>query len=65
MVENHECGLFANPLYPEDLILQIKKLESDNDLFLLFSKKARSLAENKYDKDILIPKVINVIEQSK
>ena len=65
MVEEHNCGLFANPLIPKDLIRQIQKLESDVELRKELSKNSRLLAENVYDKSILIPKLVEILENFK
>ena len=65
MVEEHNCGLFANPLNPKDLIMQIQKLETNVDLRKEFSKNSRLLAKNVYDKSILIPKLIDILENFK
>jgi len=65
MVEEYNCGFFANPLIPEDLIRQIQILESDIDLRKDFSKNSRLLAKNVYDKSILIPELVEILENIK
>jgi glycosyltransferase involved in cell wall biosynthesis len=53
MVEEHQCGLFADPKKPGSLAQCILKLQEDRKLCEQLGRNARRLAETKYDKSIL------------
>lgn len=63
IVEKYKCGLYVNPSNPNELADGILKLKKDQNLVNIFSKQARKLAINKYDKDIIIRNIINSIEK--
>jgi glycosyltransferase involved in cell wall biosynthesis len=61
LVENNKCGLYVDPNNPQDFIEKINHLKSNKELLLEMGKKSRDLAINKYDKEILSEKFIEVI----
>jgi glycosyltransferase involved in cell wall biosynthesis len=63
IVEENNCGFYVDVKAPEDLIEKIQYLYNDKKLFEKFSKNSRILAENKYDKTILVPQVIKTVEE--
>lgn len=65
IVEDNNCGFYTNVNSPEDLINKIVEIKDNNLLYTTFSKNARLLAETKYDKSILVPKVVEIIENIK
>lgn len=65
MVEDHNCGFYADPLIPKQLVYKIQILQQDKNLYNTFSINSRQLAETKYDKSILVPQVVKVIENKK
>jgi len=64
IVEREKCGFYVDPTQPSELIEKIQKIESDDELIKRFSKNSRELAEKKYDKSILTPKIANLIESN-
>jgi glycosyltransferase involved in cell wall biosynthesis len=64
MVENNKCGLFSDPKKPEDLVEKIQIIQKDSSIYRLFSTNSRKLAEDKYDISILVPRVVEVIENA-
>ncbi|MGB2685121.1 MAG: glycosyltransferase family 4 protein [Olleya sp.] len=65
MVEDNNCGFYADITSPQQLVEKIQVLQKDIDLYNTFSINSRQLAETKYDKSILVPQVVNVIENTK
>lgn len=53
LVEEHECGIFANPESEEDLANKILKLKGSPELVKKMGENARDLATKKYDKTIV------------
>jgi glycosyltransferase involved in cell wall biosynthesis len=62
MVELHNCGFYANPNYPHELVEKIKYLQSYPVKAKSMGDNARKLAEEVYDKSILSRRFISVIE---
>ena len=65
MVEDNNCGFYADITSPQQLVEKIQVLQKDIDLYNTFSINSRQLAETKYDKSILVPQVVKVIENTK
>ncbi len=65
MIEDNNCGFYADINSPQQLVEKIQILEQDKDLYNSFSINSRQLAETKYDKSILVPQVVKVIENTK
>lgn len=63
LVEDYRCGFYANPNSPEDLASKIKILQTNKELFIEFGRNSRSLAINSFDKSILCPKFVDIIEK--
>jgi glycosyltransferase involved in cell wall biosynthesis len=63
MVELNNCGFYANPNYPHELVEKIKYLQSHPAIVKLMGDNARKLAEEEYDKSILTRKFVNVLER--
>lgn len=61
LVENSQCGFYVDPSKPEELIDKIFILKSSKDLCTDMGKKARWLAENKFDKSILCDEFAKLI----
>jgi glycosyltransferase involved in cell wall biosynthesis len=61
ILEEHDCGLFVNPENPRDLIDKILFLKANPDRCSSMGKNSRNLAEIEYDKSILCPKFVNII----
>jgi glycosyltransferase involved in cell wall biosynthesis len=63
MVQKHNCGLYANPIDPKNLVDSIKFLQSNPDIVKQMGQNSRKLAETKYDKSLLCKQFVSVIEQ--
>lgn len=61
IVEEYECGLFANPKNPKDLAKKITFLKDNPNLCKKMGENSRALAETKYDKSILCAQFVNVV----
>jgi glycosyltransferase involved in cell wall biosynthesis len=61
LVEGNECGLYVDPNNPNDLVEKIYYLKSNNEILTKMGRKSRELAQNKYDKEILSEKFVQVI----
>lgn len=65
LVENNGCGLYVNPNNPSDLVEKIHYLKSNNEILTKMGGESRKLAQNKYDKEILSDKFVEVINSIK
>ncbi|WP_442267254.1 glycosyltransferase family 4 protein [Tenacibaculum sp. ZS6-P6] len=63
LVEKYECGYYANPKDPNELVVIIKELQNDLEKLKLMGESSRKLAENEYDKSILCAKFANVVSK--
>lgn len=61
LVENNNCGAFVNPNNPEDLANLLIEWKSNPAKLKEMGINSRMLAENKYDKKILVNKFMNLI----
>lgn len=64
LVENEECGFFVDPESPEDLINKLSQYKDNKELLSKWSKNARRLSIEVFDKDLLSAKVANVLENA-
>ena len=62
LVTDNNCGLYADPGKPEDLVKQILYLNENPEKCILMGKNSRKLAENEFDKSILCDEVVDQIE---
>jgi glycosyltransferase involved in cell wall biosynthesis len=62
MVEENNCGFYVNPQQPQELVDKIKFLQANRDVVAQMGKKARELAETKYDKSLLCKQFVKVID---
>jgi glycosyltransferase involved in cell wall biosynthesis len=63
MVEEHQCGLFADPKKAGSLAECILKLKEDRELCEQLGRNARMLAETKYDKSILCEEFCEMVNR--
>ncbi len=63
LVEENQCGLYADPEKPAELIEKLIQLKDDEQLHHTFGLNARKLAETVYDKSILTPKIAEILQQ--
>ena len=63
LVTEYDCGMFADPLYPDSLRDVILHLYNHPERVAEMGKNARHLAETKYDKKILCKQFAEIINQ--
>lgn len=63
MVEKENCGFYADPENPADLVSKLQFYMKDKELLKTWGENARRLSETVYDKAILSAKVADVIEK--
>ncbi|MFC2123825.1 glycosyltransferase family 4 protein [Bacteroidota bacterium] len=61
LVETNECGFFYDPENTDTLISEIQAYLDDRELLVKTQKKARNLAEDKFDKELRIPELLEFI----
>jgi len=64
MVEKYKCGTYVDPTKPQELSNLLKKWENERELLGIMGMNARNLAENKYDKSLLTPRVVSILESN-
>ncbi|MFW5701006.1 MAG: glycosyltransferase, partial [Cyclobacteriaceae bacterium] len=65
LVEENNCGAYVDPAKPEEFASLLVKWRSNPAKLKSMGESARELAENIYDKSILLNKFIEVIEMNK
>ena len=63
MVENDDCGFYVDPEKPEELSEKLLQYKDDKETLERWSRNARNLSLEVYDKDILAAQVADVIEK--
>lgn len=63
MVEKGNCGFFADPEKPSDLVSKLQFYMKDKELLKIWGENARKLSIEVYDKDILSAQVADVLEK--
>lgn len=63
LCEKENCGFFADPENPTDLANKLINIKDNHELLNQWSKNARNLSINVFDKNILAAKVADVIEK--
>ena len=63
MVEKEDCGFYVDPEKPEGLVEKILQYKDDKETLERWSKNARRLSLEVYDKDILSAQVADVLEK--
>lgn len=64
LVNDFQCGVYVDIHQPDDCVEKIKVLSADKALQENMGCNARKLAEKAYDKSILCPKVVRVVEST-
>lgn len=65
LVEQNQCGFYANPHKPEDFLEKIKLFLEDKNHLQNYQNNALQLAKRKFDKEILCQKFINIFPTQK
>ena len=63
MVEQDNCGFYADPIKPEELADKLLQHKDDKALLKIWGENARRLSLEVYDKDILSGKLADVLER--
>lgn len=61
LVEDHNCGYYVNPSYPQDMVDKILHLKNNPSLVVELGLNSRKLAVEKYDKSILCAQFAELI----
>src|SRR5690606_29736011 len=61
LVEEYNCGLYVNPNVPKDLGEKLVFLRKNPEVCVEMGKRARKLAEEKYDKSILTQQFVEIV----
>lgn len=64
LVEQGDCGCYVDPDRPEELANKLIEIKDQKELLERWGKNSRKLSETVYDKDILVAKVADVIEDA-
>lgn len=62
MIEEHNCGYYVNPNYPQELVDRVLFLKSHPEIVKEMGRNSRNLAETVYDKSILCRQFVETIE---
>lgn len=62
MVEEHFCGYYVNPNYPQELVDKVLCLKNNPDYLATMGENSRTLAETVYDKSILCKQFVKIVE---
>lgn len=65
IVEKHDCGFYHDPLAPEEFVRKIKVFLKDTTLISAYQNNARAVAENYYDKNLQVRKLIKILNNEK
>jgi len=65
IVEDHKCGFYHEPERPEDFVRKIKVFLSNPSLLYNYQRNARRLAEQYYDRELQIQKLVKIINNEK
>lgn len=64
LVENNNCGFYVDPNNPNDFVDKLLQYKNNNKLLEIWSKNARRLSLEVFDKNILSVKVADVLEKA-
>ncbi len=60
LVENHQCGFYANPLDPTIFIEKVRPFLEQRELLELYKNNARTTAEKHYSRKLQIEKLVKI-----
>lgn len=60
VVEQHECGFYANPENPQEFLDKLQLLLEDSDLLQKYQSNARKLAEGQFSRKIICEQFIDI-----
>jgi len=62
LIEEHQCGLGTEPEDATALVENIRRLQEDNQLYVAMSKQGKKAIKEKYDREELARKMLEIIE---
>lgn len=65
VIEKNECGFYHTPLRPEQFIEKIKPYISDPNMLIAAQGQSRKIAEQFYDKSLMIQKLNQILDNEK
>ncbi len=60
LIEENNCGFYADPIYPEDFYTKLKPYLDDINLLTSAQQNSRKLAEEKFEKKLLCDQFCNL-----
>ena len=61
LVDDNQCGFYANPLKPEEFIEKIKPFIEQRELLETYKNNARATAEKYYSRTLQLEKLIKIL----
>ena len=61
LVDDNQCGFYANPLRPEEFIDKIKPFIEQRELLETYKNNARDTAEKYYSRKLQLEKLIKIL----
>lgn len=65
MLEENECGFYADPDQPENFVRKIAPFVTDRDKLADFQTNARQLAENQFSRQLQVARLLELLEGPK
>lgn len=65
VIEKNDCGFYHDPLAPEEFVRKIRVFLKEPRLLTKYQKNARTLAENYYDKNLQVKKLMKILNNEK
>ncbi|MDF9795011.1 glycosyltransferase involved in cell wall biosynthesis [Catalinimonas alkaloidigena] len=63
LLEGNQCGFYANPHYPDEFVKKIAPFVNDRSLLDNYQSNARNLAEQEFDRQLLVDRLLVQIEK--
>jgi len=65
LIEENNCGFYADPIYPEEFYSKLKPYLDDINLLKFAQQNSRKLAEEKFEKKLLSDQFCNLFDREK
>jgi glycosyltransferase involved in cell wall biosynthesis len=62
LIETHECGFYYDPQDPDTLVRKLQPFLDNRELLLRTQQRARRLAEEQFDIQLQIPRLLKFVE---
>ncbi|MEK6477076.1 glycosyltransferase family 4 protein [Catalinimonas sp. 4WD22] len=63
LLEENQCGFYTNPHYPDEFVKKIAPFVNDRSLLDDYQSNARNLAEQEFNRQLLVNKLLAQIEE--